>query len=76
MPPRSDELLKPWKVAISAEVAGKVEFVLTDPITKKPHYGARKKLLESLLRFWLAREAGVPPEALPDLPSLEQLRSL
>lgn len=73
MPPRSDELLKPWKIAISAELAGKVEFVTTDPLTRRPKYGARKLLVESLLSWWLAREAGDP---LPDLPTIEQLRSL
>ena len=76
MPPRTEELLKPWKCAISAEIAGQVEFALTDPLTKKPRYGSRKKLLESLLAFWLARESGTPPDELPDLPSLEHLRSL
>jgi hypothetical protein len=76
MPPRSDELLKPWKCAISAEIAGQVEFALTDPITKKPKYGARKQLLEALLGFWLAREAGLPADQYPAIPSLEQLRSL
>lgn len=76
MPPRNDELLKPWKCAISADIAGQVEFALTDPITNKPRYGARKRLLESLLGYWLAREARVPDDQLPDIPSLEQLRSL
>ncbi len=76
MPPRNDELLKPWKCAISAEIAGQVEFALTDPVTKKPRYGSRKALLEGLLAWWLAREAGLPPDQFPDVPSLEQLRSL
>lgn len=76
MPPRSEELLKPWKCAISAEIAGTVEFALTDPVTKKPRYGARKKLLEGLLSWWLARESGTSSDQLPDVPSLEQLRSL
>jgi len=76
MPPRSDELVKNWKCPLGAELAGKVEFALTDPITKKPRYGARKVLLEGLLEFWLAKESGVPPEQLPEIPSIEYLRSL
>lgn len=76
MPPRSDELLKPWKCAISAEIAGLVEYALTDPITKKPRYGSRKVLLEALLANWLARESGVPEAERPEIPSLEHLRNL
>ena len=76
MPPRSEELLKPWKIAISAELAGQIEFALTDPITNAPKYGARKRLIEDLLGFWLARESGLPPERFPEIATLEQLRSL
>lgn len=73
MPPRHDELAKPWKIPVNATLAGKIEFMLSDPLTHKPGYGARKALIEALLEWWVAREAGNP---LPDVPSLESLRSL
>lgn len=72
MPRQSDDLQIPWKLNISATVAGKIEFMLTDPITKKPIYGSRIKLTEALFEYWLAREEGRP---LPPIPTLEELRS-
>lgn len=70
---RREELQKDWKIAISAELAGKIEFALANPLTHAPRYGARKRLIEDLLCWWLAREAGTE---LPDIATLEQLRNL
>lgn len=72
---RSVELMKNWKVPIPATVAGKVEMVLTDPLTHQPKYGARTKLLTALLEHWLDQTAGKPADECRPLPTLEELRS-
>jgi len=54
-----------------ATLAGAIEWKLMDPIHRKPIYGARQRLLTSLLEFWLAREHGQP---LPEIPTLDELR--
>jgi hypothetical protein len=72
LPRYAEDLQKPWKLNLSASLAGKVEFLLTDNLTKQPIYGARVQLVEGLLEWWIAREEGRP---LPDVPSLSQLRS-
>lgn len=45
---------QPWKVTISAPLAGHVDFLLFDPIHGKPRYGARVALLERLMREWIS----------------------
>lgn len=47
-------LMKDWKIPLDASLAGAVEFELMDPITKKPRYGERSKLVAALLADWLA----------------------
>lgn len=70
--PVNDDLSVKWKVMLPATVAGRVEFALSDPLHKKPIYGARAKLLTALLEWWVARESGM---ALPHIPSVSELRS-
>lgn len=72
MPYLADDLQKPWKLNLSASLAGKIEYLLTDPLTKKPIYGARVKLVEALLERWIAEQEGRP---IPHVPTLAQLRS-
>lgn len=72
MPRTSEDLTIPWKINVSATVGGKIEYWLTDPITKKPMYGKRGELIEALLEHWIAIQEGRPP---PSLPSLAELRS-
>lgn len=48
------DLSKPWKVVLPATLAGSVEFELLDPVTKKPRYGERSRLIAALLNEWLA----------------------
>lgn len=72
MPSARDDLTRPWKVPIGATLAGKIEFMLTDPLLKKPIYGTRTKLIEALLEWWVAREEGRPES---HVPTLSQLRS-
>lgn len=57
-----------------ATLAGKVEYVLLDPVHQKPIYGARNKLITALLENWLAREQGVPLDQLPHVPTVLELR--
>lgn len=73
---RNIELTKDWKIVLNAETAGKVEMVLTDPLTKEPIYGARKALVNGLLEHWLDKLAGKSEAECKPLPTLEELRSL
>lgn len=50
--PRKD--WQPWKLTISAPLAGHVDFLLFDPIHGKPRYGARTALIERLFADWIA----------------------
>lgn len=62
MPRRPNpDLIKPWKTNLPATLAGKIEFLLLDPIHRRPIYSARGFLIERLLTTWLSRiEAGSP----------------
>lgn len=71
--PLNPDLNKPWKVILPATLAGRVEYMLLDPVHKKPIYAARAKLLASLLEWWIARESGLVD--LPRVPSIHDLRS-
>lgn len=52
--PTNPDLMKDWKIPLPATLAGAVEFELFDPLTKKPRYGERSKLIAFLLAEWLA----------------------
>ena len=67
------DLLKPWKIAMPATLAGRIEYALLDRITGKPKYGARNALIAALLERWLAEQVG---NDIPHVPSLEELRAL
>ena len=56
--PFNPDLSTPWKLNMPATLAGKVEYLLLDPIHSKPIYASRNKLVVSLLEWWLAREQG------------------
>jgi hypothetical protein len=72
--PLNDDLNRPWKLLLPATLAGRVEYILIDPIHSKPIYGARNTLVIALLEWWIARESGVPAEHLPKVPSIVELR--
>lgn len=72
--PVNDDLIKPWKISLPATLAGRLEFMLRDPIHNKPIYGARAILIEKLFEWWIARENGTNPDFLPEVPTLLQLR--
>jgi hypothetical protein len=50
------EPYKKWKVLIPATLAGRIEFYFLDPITGKPKYGDRGRLITQLLEEWLAKQ--------------------
>jgi hypothetical protein len=75
MPRRfNSDLSTPWKINMPATLAGKVEYLLLDPIHQKPIYASRNRLLVALLNWWEARERGVPRDQLPHVPSVTELR--
>lgn len=74
MPRRPNpDLIKPWKVSLPATTAGRVEYVLLDPVHRIPLYGARGKLIDILLNMWLDKVSGREPR---DFPSLDEIRSM
>lgn len=70
--PANPDLSITWKVPIPATLGGKVEFLLLDPMTNRPIYGARVKLITRLLDAWVSGLEG-RPSAPP--PTLEELRN-
>jgi hypothetical protein len=70
--PFNDDLNRAWKLLLPATLAGRIEYALTDPLTKRPIYGSRNTLVEALLEYWLARESGAAQ--LPHVPTLAELR--
>lgn len=71
--PLNPDLIRPWKVSVPATLAGKIEYVLLDPVLGKPLYASRNKLLTALLEWWLAREEGRPDAV--HVPSITELRT-
>lgn len=69
--PRSPYLRADYKLSLPAPLCAEVDLLLEDPLTKKPKYGARSKLIEALLREWLSRQKG---EDLPPVPTLTELK--
>lgn len=53
------------EVPIDERILSKVDLFLTNPETGKPAYGARRALIERLLRQWLAQRG------VSDLPEVE-----
>jgi hypothetical protein len=72
--PFNEDLSTPWKINMPATLAGKIEYLLLDPIHQKPIYAARNKLIVALLNYWEARERGLPHDQLPPIPTLLELR--
>lgn len=42
-----------WKIAVKQQTAARIEHRLIDPVTRKPRYGLRSKLVNILLEQWL-----------------------
>jgi hypothetical protein len=50
-----------WKVRINAALAARVDIALWDPVLRKPKFGARRELIESLLQEWLLSQVPNDP---------------
>lgn len=72
--PFNADLSTPWKINMPATLAGKVEYLLLDPVHGKPIYASRNRLIVSLLEYWLAREQGLPEDQRPPIPDVLELR--
>ena len=64
------DLRKDWKLSLSATLAGAVEWELMDPVTGKPRYAERSRLISALLAAWLAERGKRLPGG-ADLPSAD-----
>jgi hypothetical protein len=45
-----------WSIMIPIDLAFRIETELMDPVTKRPTYAARSKLIQSLLFEWLSKQ--------------------
>ena len=45
-----------FRISIPSSVAGPVELLLLDPVTRKVRHGAKSTLVTQLLRDWLAAQ--------------------
>lgn len=52
--------LTTWELQIPTALAAEVELKLFDPLFNKPRYGARSKLLATLLAKWNSGEIQIP----------------
>lgn len=60
------------KLSLPSPTVARLDILFEDPLTSKPKYGARSKLINALLlRYYAELEGTIPPE----LPSLEELRA-
>lgn len=50
---KGDERTVKWKLPIRVSLAARVESRFIDPMTRKPQYGMRAKLINTLLERWL-----------------------
>ena len=69
--PHNRDLSKPWKIHIPATIAGRIEYMLLDPIHSKPIYSSRNRLIVALLSDWIAVQQGTER---PHIPTLDELR--
>lgn len=67
MPRRKGAPTVPWKVLVDQTLALKVELRFVNPETKKPNYGARSKLINTLLANWQLRMEQHDAQALAQL---------
>lgn len=71
--PRNPHLRADWKLSLPAPTAAQADLLLEDPLTQKPKYGSRSRLIDALLQRWFAELRG--DETIPPIPSLSDLRS-
>lgn len=68
--PRLEQLRSDWKLSIDATCAARVDLLLAEPLTGKPKYGARSKLVQALLEGWLNQLEGKGSFRVPTLQEL------
>lgn len=61
-----------WKLYVSITVAARIEHLIRDPLTGKPRYGLRSKIIEQLLTEWLDSQ----PTGLQDVLSDETVAAI
>lgn len=49
-----------WAIMVPVDLALQVEARLLDPVTRKPKYAERSRLIQSLLHQWVQLQGGVP----------------
>jgi len=54
-----------WEISLPRSLTQKIEILLTDPLTGKTRYGARSRLIESLLLSYLNTLASHSPSHHP-----------
>jgi hypothetical protein len=64
--PLNPDLTKNWKVSLPATLAGTVEFYLFDHLHNKPTYGARARLIATLLEQWVAEQKSLAASRQPN----------
>jgi metal-responsive CopG/Arc/MetJ family transcriptional regulator len=69
--PRVPYLRVDFKVSLPAALAAEIDLTFNDPLTNRPKYGARAKLIQALLENWLATQRGGEQG---HVPTLEELR--
>lgn len=70
--PRNAHLRTTMKLSMPAPTVAKLDLLFEDPLTGRPKYGARSRLIDALLRRYFAEIEG---DVLPDLPTLTELRN-
>jgi hypothetical protein len=70
--PRLAHLRTTMKLSLPAPTVARLDLLFEDPLTGRPKYGARSKLIDALLRRYYADLEGEVP---PELPTLAELRA-
>ena len=70
--PRVPYLRVDFKVSLPAALAAEIDLIFEDPLTRRPKYGARARLITNLLQWWLDNQRGADSKV--HIPSLEELR--
>ena len=70
--PRVPYLRVDFKVSLPAALAAEIDLIFVNPLTNRPKYGARARLVTSLLQQWLDQQRGIIREH--HIPTLEELR--
>jgi hypothetical protein len=73
--PRVPYLRVDFKVSLPAALAAEIDLTFVDPLTNRPKYGARAKLIQALLENWLAEQRGGQRKLVPSLEELRDARN-